>query len=212
MEIHPEISEHFYGQSENGRGLWQPSARTLLLSRRGQDICIPSFRNAAGNTTESLFRADEERLCSRRNRAPKGYTGTRPQDTYSNASTISEECGSWHNASNEKPQYLKGNGRKVKESQGPNKVCDDGILGLQEAESTGNTGATEMQVSKIALQTDSCDTLYVNKDTLVAYTIAVVQNTQSLQYEQMQIALQTTQNQVSIETPLKADTVDDCTF
>ena len=32
----------------------------------------------------------------------------------------------------------------------------------------------------------------------------MVQNTQSLQYEQMQIALQTTQNQALIETPLKA--------
>ena len=63
-------------------------------------------------------------------------------------------------------------------------------MGLQEAESTGDTGATETQVSETALQTDSCDTLYVNKDMLVAYTIAVVQNTQSLQYEHMQITLQ----------------------
>ena len=32
-----------------------------------------------------------------------------------------------------------------------------------------------------------------------------MQNTQSLQYEQMQIALQTAQNQASIETPLWAE-------
>ena len=40
---------------------------------------------------------------------------------------------------------------------------------------------------------------------LVAYTIAVVQNTQTLQYEQMHIALQTIQNQASLETPLRAE-------
>ena len=73
------------------------------------------------------------------------------------------------------------------------------------ADLTGHTRAAKPQVSKIALQTDLCDTIYVNKDTLVAYTIAVVQNTQSLQYEQMQIALQTAQNQASLETLLRAE-------
>ena len=77
-----------------------------------------------------------------------------------------------------------------------------GILGLQMPEPTENARPTEPQVSNIALQTDSCDTLYVTKDTLVAYTIAVVQNTQTLQYEQMQVALQTAQNQASLETLL----------
>ena len=67
---------------------------------------------------------------------------------------------------------------------------------------TEDAGPAEPQVSNTALQTDSCDTLYVTKDTLVAYTIAVVQNTQTLQYEQMQVALQMAQNQASLETPL----------
>ena len=39
----------------------------------------------------------------------------------------------------------------------------------------------------------------------MAYTIAVVQNTQTYQFEQMQIAFQTAQNQASIETPLQAE-------
>ena len=50
-----------------------------------------------------------------------------------------------------------------------------------------------------------CDTIYVTKDTLVAYTTAVVQNIQTLQFEQMQVALQTVQNHASIETPQKAE-------
>ena len=62
-----------------------------------------------------------------------------------------------------------------------------------------------MQVTNVALQTDSCDTLYITKNTLVAYTIAVVQNSQMLQYDQMHVALQTARNQASLETPLRAE-------
>ena len=62
-----------------------------------------------------------------------------------------------------------------------------------------------MQVTHVALQTDSCDRLYVTKNTLTAYTIAIVQNAQALQYDQMHIALQTARNQASLETPLRAE-------
>ena len=62
-----------------------------------------------------------------------------------------------------------------------------------------------MQVTHVALQTDSCDTLHVTKNTLTAYTIAIVQNAQALQYDQMHIALQTARNQASLETLLRAE-------
>ena len=50
-----------------------------------------------------------------------------------------------------------------------------------------------------------CDTLYVTKNTLTAYTIAIVQNAQAVQYDQMHIALQMARNQASLETPLKVE-------
>ena len=62
-----------------------------------------------------------------------------------------------------------------------------------------------MQVTHVALQTDTCDTLYVTKNTLTAYTIAIVQNAQALQYDQMHSALQTARNQASLETLLRAE-------
>ena len=43
------------------------------------------------------------------------------------------------------------------------------------------------------------------KNTLTAYTIAIVQNSQVLQYNQMHTALQTARNQASLETPLRAE-------
>ena len=47
--------------------------------------------------------------------------------------------------------------------------------------------------------------LYVTKNTLTAYTIAIVQNSQVLQYNQMHTALQTARNQASLETPLRVE-------
>ena len=63
----------------------------------------------------------------------------------------------------------------------------------------------EKQVSDVSLQTDTCDTLYVTKNTLTAYMIAIVQNAQALQYDQMHTALQTARNQSSLKTPLRAE-------
>ena len=40
---------------------------------------------------------------------------------------------------------------------------------------------------------------------MVTYTIVIVQNTQTLQFDQMQVAPQTVQNHTSIETPLKVE-------
>ena len=47
--------------------------------------------------------------------------------------------------------------------------------------------------------------MYVTKNTLTAYTIAIVQNSQALQYDQMHAALQSARNQSLLETPLKAE-------
>ena len=67
------------------------------------------------------------------------------------------------------------------------------------------TTTTKTQVNHVALQTDSCDTLYITKNTLTAYTIAIVQNAQALQYDQMHIALQMARNQASLEAPLRLE-------
>ena len=40
---------------------------------------------------------------------------------------------------------------------------------------------------------------------MTAYTIAIVQNSQALQYDQMHTALQMARNQASLETPLRAE-------
>ena len=47
--------------------------------------------------------------------------------------------------------------------------------------------------------------MYVTKNTLTAYTIAIVQNAQALQYDQMHVVLQMARNQASLEIPLRAE-------
>ena len=47
--------------------------------------------------------------------------------------------------------------------------------------------------------------MYVTKNTLTAYTIAIVQNVQTLQYDQMHVALKMARNQASLETLLRVE-------
>ena len=112
--------------------------------------------------------------------------------------------GSRDNASDEQSSNDEGNGRKCNRAQ-PDQVFDDGVLGYRMSDPAHYTTTTKTQVTHVALQTDSCDTLYVTKNTLTAYTIAIVQNAQALQYDQMHIALQMARNQASLETLLRAE-------
>ena len=102
------------------------------------------------------------------------------------------EGGGWPNAANEQSR----NDGRTSSQERSDQNTHDGIPG---------PGEPEKQVSDVALQTDTCDTLYVTKNTLTAYTIAIVQNSQALQYDQMHAALQSARNQSSLETPLKAE-------
>ena len=114
------------------------------------------------------------------------------------------KCRSRDNASDEQSSNDEGNGRKCDHEQ-PDKIFDDGVLGYRTSDPAYYSTTTKTQVTHVALQTDSCYTLYITKNALTAYTIAIVQNAQALQYDQMHVALQTARNQASLETPLRAE-------
>ena len=120
------------------------------------------------------------------------YYGEGPGGTYANSPGVFTESGSWTNATNGQPSDDERTGGKEQ----PDQNLNDGVQGHR---------APKTQVSHVALQTDTCDTLYVTKNTLTTYTIAIVQNSQVLQYDQMHTALQTARNQASLETPLRAE-------
>ena len=203
-EIRQQVQRHFSEDTRYGRRT-QGSPGTILLSRRGEKYASLPLHMLQGIQQSPLFETGyEERLCHRGHRDTKGNNGTRPQDTYTDTTRLPQECGSWNNGSNAQPQHIERNGQEGQSEQS-DPLHNDGISGLQMPEPTKNTGSTKTQVTSIALQTDLCSTLYMTKEILVAYTIAVVQNTQTLQYEQIQVALQTAQNQASLEMPLWAE-------
>ena len=123
---------------------------------------------------------------------PTNYYGEGPAGAYANSTGVFTESGSWSDATNGQSSDDERTGGKERPDENPN----DGVQGYR---------MPKTQVSHIALQTDTCDTLYITKNTLTAYAIVIVQNSQALQYDQMHTALQTVRNQASLETPLRAE-------
>ena len=123
---------------------------------------------------------------------PKTMMAKDPGDAYGDSTGVFAEGSGWPNAANEQSP----NDGRISSQERSDQNTPDGIPGHREP---------EKQVSDVSLQTDTCDTLYVTKNTLTAYTIAIVQNAQALQYDQMHAALQTGRNQSSLKTPLRAE-------
>ena len=192
-EGHTEVYEQISGDTteQYGTGTQRPSG-SFPVSRRWQDICISPHGNVTEYPEEPPFRQNEKRLPGGRSRNTKNYHGKGPGSTYDNSTGVFTESGGWTNAANGQSSDHERTGGKER----PDEDFSDGVQGHR---------ASKRQVSHVALQTDTCDTLYITKNTLTAYTIAIVQNSQALQYDQMHTALQTARNQASLETPLRAE-------
>ena len=188
-EVHEQVPRSISDQY--GTGIQQPS-RSLSLSGRCKDVCLAARRNAEEYSVEPSVRENAKRLPSRRNRSTENDDGQRPGGTYGDSTGVFAEGSGWPNAANEQSQ----NDGRISSQERSDQNTPDGIPGRREP---------EKQVSDVSLQTNTCDTLYVTKNTLTAYTIAIVQNTQALQNDQMHVGLQTGRNQSSLETPLRAE-------
>ena len=129
---------------------------------------------------------------SGRSRTTTNYYGQGPSGTHDDSSGVLTESGGWSNATNGQSPV----NERARGEERSNENFNDGIQGR---------GAPKIQVSHVALQTDTCDTLYITKNTLTAYTIAIVQNSQALQYDQMHTVLQTARNEASLQTPIRAE-------
>ena len=164
----------------------------FLYQEDGKTYALAARRNAEEYSVEPSVPENAERLPSQRNRGTANGNGQRPSGAYGDSSGILAEGSGWPNAANEQSRNV----RRISSQERSDQNTPDGIPGRREP---------EKQVSDVSLQTDTCDTLYITKNTLTAYTIAVVQNAQALQYNQMHAALQTGRNQSSLKTPLRAE-------
>ena len=188
-EVHEQVPRSISDQY--GAGIQQPSG-SFSLSGRRKDLCLAARRNAEEYSVEPPVRENAKRLSSRRNRSTENDDGQRPGGTYGDSTRVFADGSGWPNATNEQSP----NDGRISSQERSDQNTPDGIPGRREP---------EKQVSDVSLQTDTCDTLYVTKNTLTAYMIAIVQNAQALQYNQMHAALQTGRNQSPLETPLRAE-------
>ena len=188
-EVHEQVSGNI--SDEYGAGIQQPSW-AVSLSRRRKDVCIAARRNSEEYSVEQFVRENAKRLQGQGNRHTENNDGQRPCGPHDDSIGVLAEGGRWSNAENEQSR----NDGRTSSQERSDPTTNDGISGHRDP---------EKQVSDVALQTDTCDTLNVTKNTLTAYTIAIVQNSQALQYDQMHAALQSARNQSSLETPLKAE-------
>ena len=205
IQGHMEVREQVSGNTtEQYGGGTQRSPGSVFVPRRRQDIRLPSHGDASEYKDEPTFRQNAKRLQGGRYQDSQEYHGKGPGDSYPNPTGVFTKSRSRDNASNGQSSDDETDGGKCDTEQ-PDKVYDDGVQGYRAPGTAQNSTTTKTQVSHVALQTDSCDTLYITKNALTAYTIAIVQNGQALQYDQMHLALQTARNQASLETPLRAD-------
>ena len=189
QEVHEQVPGNI--PDKYGAGVQQPSW-TLPLSRGWENVRISTRRNAEEHSVEPFVRENAERLQGRGDRHTKDNDG---QDPVAHMMTPQE--------------YL----QKVAAGQMPKMNNHEMMVEL--AAKNDQTQLLmmeflgcrdpEKQTSDAALQTDTCDTLYVTKNMLTTYTIAIIQNSQVLQYDQMHAALQSARNQSSLETPPKAE-------
>ena len=205
IQGHTEVREQVSGNTtEQYGGGTQRSPGSIFVPRRRQDICLPSRGDAPEYKDDPAFRQNAKRLQGGRYQDSQEYHGKGPGDSYPNPTGVFTKSRSRDNASNGQSSDDETNGGKCDTEQ-PDKIYDDGVQGYRAPGTAQNSTTTKMQVSHVALQTDSCDTLYITKNVLTTYTIAIVQNAQALQYDQMHLALQMARNQASLETPLRAD-------
>ena len=205
IQGHTEVCEQISGNTteQYGRGT-QRSPGSVFVPRRRQDICLLSCGDTPEYKDEPAFRQNAKRLQGGRYQDSQEYHDKGPGDSYPNQSGVFIKSRSRDNASNGQSSDDETNGRKCNTEQ-PDKIYDDGVQGYRAPGTAQNPTTTKTQVSHVVLQTDSCDTLYITKNALTAYTIAIVQNVQALQYDQMHLALQTARNQASLEMPFRAD-------
>ena len=203
-KIGDTIQGHDYQATHDGRGQQSRSAGTVFLPEGRQDPRISLDRNAPGDSAMPLLRRNVEGLRHPRYPDSAERFNARPPGAYPYPTAISTECQGWQDASYAKSQSAEGDGGLDDWTEQPTQICHDAVPHSPTSQQNRHT-STKTQVSETMIQTESWNTLYVMKDNLVAYTIAIVQNTQTLHFEQMQVALQTAQNQASLETLQKVE-------
>ena len=205
-EIREQTQRHS-GQERYGEW-WNPSPTgPIFLRGPGEDISLHAQRDAPEHNDMPSLRANDERLSSR------GSTGASPLTCQGSASSfdvptrICQQGTGKQNTTNEQSQCHGRTGIQDEPTTTQPTTRNNAarIQRFSEATASPNPGSTKTETVDTGAQTDNTEHFYVSKETILAYTIAVVQNTQAYHFGQMSVVFQTAQNKAALETPSRAE-------
>ena len=151
--------------------------------------------------------ANDERLSSRRSTGPSPLTCQGSASAFDVSTGICQQGTGQSNTTNEQSPCHGRTGIQDEPTttQPTTRNNAVGIQRFPEATASPNPGSTKTKTVDTGAQTDDTEHFYVSKDTILAYTIAVVQNTQAYHFGQMSVVFQTAQNKAALETPSRAE-------
>ena len=203
-EVCEQEQEHSDSRGHGDR--WATTTRgTVLLSGEREDILLsPKSYGKRDNELPSL-QADDERLRERRDSSVPPHYGERSRGAHNDASSIHEGSVRRTNSRYGQPQNLgEYGGENEGFAIGTTAVnYYTGIPQFSEAAATANPGTLPKTIDNSA-QTDNMANFIVSKDTLVAYTISVIQQTLDYHFGQMSIVYQSAHNSATHDTPSRA--------
>ena len=186
---------------------WPTATRgTILLSGEREDILLPP--NSYGKRDNELptLQADDERLRERRDTSAPPHNGQRSPGACNDTGSVHESSVRTTNSSYGQPQNIREySGENEGFATGGTTAHNSaGIPRFSEAAATTNTRTVTTTIDSSA-QTDDTANFIVSKDTLVAYTISVIQQTLDYHFGQMSIVYQSAHNSATQDTPSWAE-------
>ena len=204
-EVCEQKQEHSDSRGHGER--WATATRgTVLLSGEREDILLPPKSYGKRDNELPTLQADDERLRERRDSSAPPRYGERSRGTHNDASSIHESSVRGANPRYGQPQnFGEYSGENEGLATGGTTVnyCT-GIPRLSEAAATANPGTLPKTIDSSA-QTDDMANFIVSKDTLVAYTISVIQQTLDYHFGQMSIVYQSAHNSATHDTLSRAE-------
>ena len=151
--------------------------------------------------------ANDERLSGRGSTGASSLTCQGSASSFDVPTRICEPGAGKQNTMNEQSQCHGRTGIQDKPTTTQPTTRDNAarIQRFSEATASQNSGPTKTEAVDTGTQTDNTEHFYISKETILAYTIAVVQNTQAYHFGQMSVVFQTAQNKAVLEMPSRAE-------
>ena len=205
-EIREQIQRHS-GQGRDGQWCNPSPTGTILLRGPGEDISLHAQQNASEHNDMPSLCPNDERLSSRRSTCTPPLTCKGSASSFDVSTRICQQGTGQSNTMNEQsPRH--GRIGSQDETTATKPTTRDNAVRIQrfsEATASPSPGPTKTETVDTGAQTDDTEHFYVSKDNILAYTIAVVQNTQAYHFGQMSVVFQTAQNKSALETLLRAE-------